>query len=437
MQVAHSGRQPASKGRGSLVRSGSILAVAVLVLTAAAGTVMAQGVALRSVGPINQSVAGVATAMPIDSVGAIHWNPATISGLPASDVSFGFDLILPSTELSSSAFGTEGTTEGEPGVSPVPSMAFVRKSPDSPWSCGLGVFGIGGFRANYPASLTNPILMPQPLGLGRVSAEVDILQIVPTVSYELTERLSIGVAPTITMAKLVASPLFLGPADQFIYSDGVGTRYIWGGGVQAGLYYVTESRWHFGAAVASPQWMEPFRYHSTGVLGDPRLVEFHMDYPLVASLGAAYSGFDRWVIGCDVRYFDYANTAGFGGGGFGADGSLAGLDWNNVIAVAVGVQRQVGERLFLRGGYCFNENPIGSGASSFNVASPLVIQHTVHVGLSWGFADNWLFSVAYAHAFENSVTGPITHPILGVLPDSSVTSTASAHALSIGVSKRF
>jgi long-chain fatty acid transport protein len=401
-----------------------------------------QGIALRGVSPVNSSMAGVATACPLDSAGAMHWNPATIGGLPCSDVSFGMELILPTTTLSSrfDAYHLAGSDRSEPGVTPVPSMAFVRRCDDSRWSYGLGLFGIGGSSVNYPASLSNPILTPQPpigIGLGQLSANVDIYQIVPTVSYQWTEHLSIGFAPTVTMARLCASPLFLGPKESSgAWPSGVGTRYVWGGGFQLGAYYTTDTCWNFGASVASPQWMEPFRYKSEDEFGRPLDITFNMNYPLIASIGTSYTGFERWVLACDLRFFDYADTAGFRNVGFSPTGALQGLAWNNIFSVALGAQRQLNEHWTIRAGYCFNENPIDSDASQFNVASPLVGQHALHLGASYTFADNFMLSMAYTHVFENSVTGPLLGPT-GAIPGTSVTSTASADAISLGATKRF
>jgi long-chain fatty acid transport protein len=182
--------------------------------------------------------------------------------------------------------------------------------------------------------------------------------------------------------------------------------------------------------------MEPFRYKSISPSGAPISVSYDLNYPLIASIGTSYTGFEKWVIGCDIRYFDYADTQGFSGTGFNADGSLKGLGWDSIMAVAVGVQRQFGERFTFRCGYCFNENPIPSDAVQYNVASPLTIQHTAHIGASYTFPGDWIGSIAYTHGFQNSETGPM-HSILGPIPGSSVTSTVSADVLSMGVSKRF
>jgi long-chain fatty acid transport protein len=441
-----------------------LLAVGCLVLAVSAfsAPAMGQGIALRGVSAVNNGMAGAATGCPIDAAGAIHWNPASISGLPASEMTFGMALILPSTELSSSAaagsfgaagppFAVSGADRSEAGVVPVPNMAFVHKDADSCWTWGLGLIGIGGSSVNYSSSpmltpSSNVILTPQPpngYGLGRLCANVEVFQIVPTVAYELSEHLSIGFAPTVSMAKLYASPLFLGPRDNSnhdlysTWSPGVGTRYTWGGGFQVGMYYTTDNDWHYGLSVKSPQWMEPFRYKSENELGGPRDISFNLNYPTIVSLGASYSGFENWVLACDVRYFDYANTTGFRHVGFGPDFALNGLSWNSVTSVAFGAQRRMSERFYLRGGYCFNENPIDSAAAQYNVASPLIIQHTLHMGASYMFAQNWMATLAYVHGFENSVSGPLHGPTGGNLAGTSVTSKVAADEISLGITKRF
>jgi len=316
-------------------------------------------------------------------------------------------------------------------------MAFVQKSCESKWAYGLGIMAIGGSAVNYPASTTDPILLKQPFGLGQLAANVDIYQISPTVAYQLTEHWSIGFSPTITMGKLYADPLFLGPREDGEWPAGIGTRYVWGGGCQGGVYYKGDAGWNFGAALASPQWMEPFRYRSISALGEPLSVNYDLNYPMVASIGTSYTGFERWTLACDVRYFDYADTTGFSGSGLNPDGSLKGLGWNSIMAVAVGAQRQMNDCVTLRCGYCFNEDPISSNVVQYNVASPMITQHTAHVGASFLLPGEWIASVAYAHAFENSVTGPLHSATGAAIPGSSVTSTVSADVLSFGVTKRY
>jgi long-chain fatty acid transport protein len=105
----------------------------------------AQGIVVPGVGPINRSMGGTATAAPLDAAGAIHWNPATMSALPSSEVVIGFELLYLSTHVETDF----GSTRSDSGVSPLPTLAIAWQPEDSPWTFGLGLFTIGGFGTNY------------------------------------------------------------------------------------------------------------------------------------------------------------------------------------------------------------------------------------------------------------------------------------------------
>ncbi len=420
-----------------------------LISSQGGGLALAQGIALNGVGPINRSMGGASTAAPIDAAGALHWNPASISGLASSEIGFGLELLLPSEELSSrvaaNAFGAgipaaqmSGSTRGEPGVSPIPSAAWVHKRENSPWTYGLGMYGIAGFRVNYPGSATNPILTPQPanggVGLGRILAEAEFLQIVPTISYAISPNLSFGVAPTVTLAKVVLNPLMVAPPAGGVYTSGDGTRQHWGGGVQLGLYYLAENNWHFGVSIKSPQWFEDFRFRTEDGAGGSRTVTFDLDYPMIVSLGTAYSGIDRFLFACDLRYFDYKNTDGFGDpAAFDAGGAVAGLGWSNLFSVSSGIQYRPTDCTSWRLGYTFQQSPFSDSETFFNVATPLNIQHVLAVGASHKITKNVVLSATYIHGFQSRSTGPFNAPGFGPLAGTSVSSKVSADALTFGV----
>jgi long-chain fatty acid transport protein len=416
---------------------------------------MGQGIALPAAGPVNQSMGGASTAAPIDAMGALYWNPATISGLECSEMGFGLGLMLPTTHVASSLpagsivpgfppVTLQGSTRSNAGVTPVPDFALVERIDDSDWSYGVGIFAIGGFSTNYAASNTNPVLTPPPpfgLGLGHVYAQLQILQVVPTLSCQLTDRLSVGVSPMIDLAFLAVDPaVFAAPDDAngngfATYPSATATSYTWGLGAQAGLFYKGPA-WNLGFSLKSPQWFNDFRANSSNEIGQPRTIKSEFDFPLIASWGVAYTGLERWLFATDLRYYDYRNTDGFRTAAFNPDGSVTGLGWKNVFAVASGVQRQVGDCWFLRMGYSYNQNPISSDVAFFNVASPLIYQHLFSIGASRKFGHSCLWSISYTHAFENSVTGPIQTPF-GAIPGSSVTDTTSADLLFTGVSVVF
>ena len=70
------------------------------------------------------------------------------------------------------------------------------------------------------------------------------------------------------------------------------------------------------------------------------------------------------------------------------------------------------------------------------MASPTVFQHILYAGASVHVTRTFLVSVGYAHAFENSVAGPIQSP-LGPIPDSSVKNELEVDSWMLGASVRF
>lgn len=431
------------------LRLPAVSAILVVLALGVPTAVRAQGIYLPAIGPINQGMGGAAVAAPLDSAGSLNWNPATISGLSRSEIGVALGVILPTMTLSSEAFGLAGTTRGQSGPMPVPTMSFVLKNPNSPWTWGVGVYGIGGFSANFPSSSladpasANPILTPQPpngVGVGRIYSHADIYQVAPTVSYALTDKLSAGFAPTIDLADVQVDPLTFAPpsisSGVATYGPGTGSRYSWGGGFQLGLYYITDFNVRLGASYKSKQWFEPLHYNSNDALGNPVFSTLSLNLPAIVSVGAAYTGFERLLYAVDVRYFDYENALGFGGSGFRPDGAVIGLGWRSVVGVANGLQYSLTDRLNLRTGYTFIENPVPSAQEQFNVATALIMQHFYSVGASYQLRCNVLVNVAYTHGFSNSLTGPYVTPA-GPLAGTSITSTTYADWITAGLTVLF
>ncbi len=422
-----------------------------------------EGVVVSGVGPINRSMGGAATAAPIDASGALYWNPASVSGLPRSEMEFGVELLFPHAALFSSvpanALGPgappvafAGSDNSNSGLYALPTIGLVYRPEEYPdWTLGVGVLTVGGFGANYPGSTTNPILQAPPLtglGVGPLYSELIVVQLVPTVAYQVTDRLSVGIAPTVTMASLHLDPNILAAPDHpggtpFVsYPRSAHAPIGVGGGVQAGVFYAIPQSWQFGASVKSPQWLPPFHFNSMTPQGVPFQNSFTLDYPMIVSAGVAYAGFDRWLLAADFRYIDYADAAGFREHGFAPDGSVQGLGWRSIFGIAAGAQYQWTDSLTVRGGYSFNQSPVArtqdavSPQATISAAGPAILEHAVYAGLTWRVSDALLLSVAYAHGFTNSVSGIYRGPQV-IVPGSTVRTTASADTFIVGATVQF
>jgi long-chain fatty acid transport protein len=434
----------------------AVLALAVLL----AGEMPAwaqHGIILSGGGPIGRSMGGVGTATALDSLGGLFWNPAALSALPRNEMTFGAEFLIPHANLSSSVeannFGPgvppvplAGSTNSQSGSMVLPNVGWSHHLEDSDLTLGLGLLSAAGLSANYPASLTNPVLTPPPpvgLGVGRAFAELQVFQIVPTIAWQVTDRLAVGFSPIVDIASLRADPLLLvAPNDAngngfATFPDGTHSHLQWGAGFQVGVYYSLTDDWHLGASFKSPQWFETFRFNSADELGRPLSERVRFDLPLITSVGVSYTGLERWVLAADVRYIDYHNTKGFDTSGFAADGAVRGLGWDSQVVVAVGAQYALTDRVALRIGYSYNNNPETSDVAFFNIAAPTIVQHTLYAGASWSLTETLVLALAYVHAFEGEVDGPFILPVAGAIPGTNVQSRTSADAFVMGLTVKY
>jgi long-chain fatty acid transport protein len=431
-------------------------ALALLALGSGAQAAQAQfGTMLSGSGPVNRSMGGVGTASPLSATGALFWNPATLSGLCASEVDVGAEVIFPNSHVASSVSAgalapffpptnLSGQTGSEHGAMAIPNISLAYLPSDSPWSFGLGIFAVAGFGLDYPGSTSNPLLMAPPphgVGFGPIYSDYQVLEILPAAALRLTDRLTVAAGPALSMATLRVDPAIFASAND-ANGDGFPTfpgathaQTTWGGGFVVGVYYQADT-WTVGASVKSPQWFDTFRFNSTDEVGHPRDLKFDLDLPMVVSVGTAYTGIDSLILAGDVRYIDYHNANGYGDTGFTPDGAIRGLGWRSIFAVAVGAQYQLTEEVSLRVGYSWNQNPVPDRLSFINTAAPLVTEHTVSVGASWKVTNSLILSAAYVHAFENSIEGPLVTPTM-TIPGTSVRNSASGDGFVLGATVRF
>lgn len=427
-----------------------IASVVLLLFTFAAFTTLpasGQGIISAGAGPINRAMAGASTAAPVD-FGASYWNPATLSFLDRDETLVGSELLIPSIHytgiLPAGAIRgilptttRQGTTRSDSGVgSNLAVGSSFKITPDSPLTLGLGIFGVAGGSVNFAGSYNTPTLAPrQPpsfFGLGPIYANLALLQIKPMMSYRIGERLAVAAAPVITTGTVQFNPAFFapGPADQYgiaTFPPATNARPFWGGGFELGLLFEATESWNFGFSYKSPIWQERWSYNSQNPNLSPRRISALATMPAIYSWGVAYKGIEGLLLDVDFRYFDYANAALWGD-------SLrnGGLNWSSIFAVAVGGQYQLTERMTVRAGYLFNQNPINQVQTLFNIQAPGFIQHTLSLGTSFRINDNVMLSAAWVHAFRNQIEGPI-----GQIPGSIARMDAQVDSIVAGLTIQY
>jgi long-chain fatty acid transport protein len=390
--------------------------VAVLLAAlATTGSVRAQGLILPGGGAAHLSMGGASTATPVDAIGALYWNPAAIGRLGHSEVSIGGAFTFPNFYLDSSAPGLfgprSGRTRSDSGVGVTSNLGVVYQQEESPLTLGLGLNTLGGGGINFPGDLSNPLLSgvgPLRNVQGPISANLAILQLAPTAAYKVTDRLVVGLGPTVSIALASFDPAYFAPPDD-ANGDGSGTfptathsRPFWGGGARAGLVYSVTDRLDVGFGYTTPQWFETWKFQARNELGQPRTLTLGVTLPAIYSWGIGYRATEKLLLSTDLRYVDYENTRLYG-----TPLNEGGLGWKSVFVAAVGARYQATERAAVSVGYIYNDNPIPSVGTLFNVQSPLITQHMVTAGTSMNVTDSISASLGYAYGFKNSLTGPV------------------------------
>lgn len=421
-----------------------------LFLLASAGLMAQAGHIMQGIGAVNMSMGGAATAQPMDINGPLQWNPAAISVFDQNVLSVNAGLFFSSPELSSTVPTIEGPFSGmtvdDRGTSIMPALAMVFGKEESKHTFGVSAFGISGFGVTFPESMTNPINMPQSAGgFGRVESDYLLFQVGIAYAYEISDNLSIGLAPTINYAALELAPNPLASPSQTLgYPIGDQATAIGYGG-QVGAFYQSESGLKLGVSYKSPQFFSDFDFDNTYLDGsDAPNVTFNMDYPAIYSLGVGYS-MDILDIAVDYRHVDYANTAGFEESGWTQTGSVAGFGWENISIISAGLQFNGIENIPLRIGYTYSSNPITEDLAFFSTPATAIVKNAFQFGAGFEVNSNLNVNATYHHGSSgDATTGQLLNPglisetnPLGKVPDSDVSYDMTTDMIMLGFSYRF
>lgn len=274
-----------------------------------------------------------------------------------------------------------------------------------------------------------------------------LLKISPSVAYDVRSDLSLGFALNLDWASLgiepmpIAVPDCSGPTACF-YPSASNQAGAFGIGFQIGLRYQINDRVSAGFAYTSPQWFEEFEWNSVHVdpslpnFGEARQIEFRLDFPQIIGVGVGWRPTSSLLLVTDVRWINYADTKGFDEEGFNPDGSVKGFGWDNIWVVGLGFQARPLDRLAIRGGYNYSQNPVPDELSFFNLPAPAIIEHHLTAGLGIRLTPRAELNLAYYHAFENSGEGSIETPA-GPAPGTSVKNRLSEDSFLIQISYRY
>ncbi len=419
-----------------------IAALAVAAALAASAAHATDGYFSHGYGMKAKGRGGASTAMTTDSFGGAV-NPATMV-FAGERIDAGIDWFRPdrAAQREGSAGGTgflDGSAEGnETRNFFIPEFGYNKMlRPDL--SLGISVYGNGGMNTDYPTGQLDqgvcqggaPTGVPANLLCGTGNLGVDLSQLIfaPTLAWKFNPNHSVGLAPLIGYQRFKAYGLqpFAAISSDPANLTNRGYDDSWGFGARVGYYGQLGPALAAGAAYSSKIGGKFDKYR--GLFAG----QGEFDIPANWNLGLAWKPLAGVTIAFDYQriYYSDVNSVGnpsnqpncaptfpagpgAGPGCLGASGSSIGFGWDDVSAIKIGIEYQWDSRLVLRAGYNHSDNPVQARDVTFNILAPGVVQDHLTLGFTYGLGGNTELTLAYMHAFENSVSGPASNPYFNV-----------------------
>ena len=338
-----------------------IITATVLCVVTSAGIARGQSFGielLNNMMPASGGMAGASIARPQDVQSAIHGNPATMSQYRGTNFAISGGWIEPTYNLSVGAppptgFGVgtfnnaksdaQGVAAGNIGLTQDFSALGM------PLTIGMGLMAGAGAGVDFrhvPAS-------------NGTHANIVALDIGTGAALQITDRLSAGATLALTNCTLDGPFVGLtGSSSDYALRASAGLNYDLGHDTSVGSYWKSQAKYTFENLVAFPS--DPTNY-----------LDVKVDRPEVLGFGIANSSLldGRLLLAVDAVYQLYTDTA------------LFGAIYEDQWSFQLGAQYTVNERMHVRAGYAWNENPmrdlVGSGLGG--ILPPGGINHVEYI----------------------------------------------------------
>jgi long-chain fatty acid transport protein len=370
-----------------------------------------------------KGMGGAATAMSDDAFGGAN-NPASMV-FAGDRLDVGVDLFSPKRAASRTgsvnSFGSEdpgrdGSANSDSNYFAIPEFGY-NKMVGNNMSLGVSVYGNGGMNSDYkggqiPANQCGAGAPASNLLCGQGSLGVDLMQLIvaPTVAFKITPNHAFGISPLIGYQRFKAEGLQAFAPGSSSPSNLTNNGYdnSFGYGVRVGYMGKISPMFTIGAAYASRMNFEKFDKYK-GLFAE----QGDFDIPENYNVGIAFNPTPEFTLALDYQRINYgdvksianaSNASQVNGVPFGAS-NASGFGWSSINVVKLGAQYQYNKHWTLRAGYNHSDNPIQSRDVTFNILAPGIIKDHATLGMTYLTNTGNELTVAYMHAFENTVSG--------------------------------
>ncbi|MDP1526439.1 MAG: outer membrane protein transport protein [Rhodocyclaceae bacterium] len=335
---------------------------------------------------IQNGMAGAVVAAPQEAT-TILVNPAGMAELNIQDVRFdlGVGFFSPPREINGH--------DSDSNLYMMPTGAVAFRVNDK-LTLGMGLGGISGMGVDFPDTMAAP-------GNQSLVTTKQFFKVSPGFAYRVNDKLSVGATVNLNYQSLALSGF--SPAGRFDLPQ----NQVFGWGVTAGLIWKFNPALQLGAAWSSKQNMSEFEWNTTA-----GKITMDMDAPQHFTVGLAWKPMPGLLIEGDIKRINYSNVmseVAFGrpAGYAGAVPAAMPFGWSNQTIYALGIQKDIGDKMQVRAGFNYGKSPIDPEDVNANLGSLAVVEKHLSLGVSRKFSNKVMGSLSYVHAFKNSVTSSV------------------------------
>jgi long-chain fatty acid transport protein len=361
----------------------------------------AGGLWLNEFGDFAGGRAAAGAAAGVDEAMTLAYNPASITRLEGSELFASGGAVLADmkfdVQYSHPRNGTgTGGDAGEPAVTS--SMAYVHDLNSSKWSAAVGLVPLSGAGMEYTDNWA-----------GRYQAtKVDLLlmALAPTVAYQVTDHLSLGVTVQVYYADLnmhfnVPRPLPLLPDGKgSLNGDDVGT------GFTLGAMYELSDRTRFGFNYQSelqPKFNGDFKVNPSS-LQDGVATDTELKLAEYLRAGMHHDLDEHWSIDFTIGWDNWSKLDNVL---VSTEDGSAGIPtkWGDTYHYAWGAQYRPGQRWAFTAGVAYDTNPVD--AKYRNAQLPVDRQVRYALGARYALRDSLILGgyINYADLGRARISG--------------------------------
>ncbi len=394
-----------------------IFITALLVILSFTGMAWAtDGMYLSAYGPEAAGRGGANLGISDRSLG-LNSNPAGITQLRGRHYGLGLSFLAPSLEFENMV---NPSTSGESHLFPLPAFSYVRNNPETDWAWGLGFVAQGGMGADFRD--LNTFFFTQ----DEIFSEVRYGTLIPTVAYAVNEDMSFGAALNIGWGD-VAFKFF--PNTSFFNAQMPEMSFFGmdmedpAGGLQTslrlgwwwrpatdwtvGVVYQTQTESEFDGATLI------MNFENHPFLGQRVSYDAEVDgftFAAQTGIGFSYRATDKMILAFDLKriFWDSAiDTIEVNISDPSVQGAPPAMtipfvfNWEDQWVIALGFDYRASDRLTLRGGYHYAENPVPD--DTLNPLFPATVEQSFTAGVGYLVGNKTLnFGLEYVPEVENT-----------------------------------